>query len=104
PPAHRQDAFRVICWLAAGAQYGLIAGALALVNLPRGDPPHERVEPEDRFDRHIYRREQIVVTADVTAFVCDERAYLGRRQAFNKSSGDQEHWPANADDAWFEHE
>ena len=102
-PTDLENAFGVVARPAARSKHRFVAGAFALVDEPRLDPPHRRMEPEERFDRHVDRGSEIVMAADMAPLVRDQRAQLRGRQAFDDALGKQQPRTTDADDARFRH-
>jgi len=51
--------------MAAEFKNGFVAGALALVDEPRSQPPDQRMEPEDGLDEEVNTGGQVVSPARV---------------------------------------
>ena len=71
-----QDALGVHPRLVAQTHDRFVARALALVDQARADPPHQRMEPEQRFDRHVDRRGEVVAPPHVRELVREHRGEL----------------------------
>ena len=63
--ANRNNPSRVNLRIAACAQHGLIAGALALFYKPRAEPIDQGMKPEDGLHRHVNRAREVVVAPHV---------------------------------------
>ena len=88
---HGEDALGVHPRVAAQPDDVGVAGALALVDEPRADPPHQRVKPEQRLDDHVHRRGEIVATANVHDFVRENGLHLALVQMIGDASRPQQH-------------
>src|SRR5262249_18056830 len=73
----------------------------ALVQHARSDPPHQRMEPKDRFYYHVYGGEDIVSAAHVTHFVSENRTELLSIQMFQETSGKNQNGAKETNDSWF---
>ena len=102
-PTNADDAFGVGNRCCRFGDDMLIAGLLTGGDETRADPPHQRVEPEDRFDQHVDHRGEVVATPHVADLVRDHRGELVGGQVRIDSVRQQDHWPPESDDAWFEH-
>ena len=58
---------------AAQLDDGFVAGTLALVDQPRANPPDQRIEPEQRLDKHMDERGQVVAPPNVAHLVGHDR-------------------------------
>ncbi len=86
----------------ARLQHCFVAGALAVVNQPRSQPPDQRMEPEKGLDQHMYSGGEVVAAADVAQFVREDGFQLGARQAVCYALGQQQHWAKDAENTWLE--
>jgi hypothetical protein len=75
--ADARDPLGIVHGIAAAIQHFLVARTFALVDKTRADPPHERVEPEERLDDHVDRGGQVVAPANVAELVSQDRVELG---------------------------
>ena len=75
--------------LAVAAEFDdlLVTGALALFEQARSQPPDKGIEPENRFDQHVHRGVEIVATAYVPDFVCEDGFEVRVFQAVRDPSG-----------------
>ena len=97
-----RDALGVDLRLVPGLQHDLVAGLLALLQKARPDPPHRRVEPEDRFHHHVHRGCEIVAPANVADLVGDDGAELRGAEALFNPMRQQQHGAKDAKDAGFD--
>src|SRR6185312_4270563 len=58
--ADAQYAFCIDARLVHLTEHGFVACTLTFFDEPRADPPHQRMEPEDPFDSHVDRGQQVV--------------------------------------------
>ena len=100
--ARLEDALRVDLRLAALPDDLFVAGALALVDEPRADPPHQRMKPEHRLHDHVQRRGEIVATANVRELVREDRFDLLVAQTLADAARPQQDRPQDAEDARLE--
>jgi hypothetical protein len=80
----------------------LVAGLFAGGHETRADPPHHGVKPEQRLDRHVDYRGQVVATPHVADLVRDNRGELIVGQVPVDPCRQEDHRPPEANDAWFE--
>ena len=100
--ADLENRFRVVARVTAGLQDCLVAGAFALVDEPRLDPPDGGMEPVDRFHQHVQHGHEIVAAPDVTPLVRDHGAQLRGGETLDEPVGKQQHRAKDADDARFQ--
>src|ERR1700716_2775708 len=96
--AHRQNSLGIHTGLGALAQDLFIAGALALCNQSRSDPPHQRMKPEKELHQHVERSKRIVPPADMTYLLVENRPELGRAEHIGDSRRDQQDWLSPSND------
>ena len=82
-----QNAFGVDVTITAEFEHFFIAGALALVDEARAEPPDERIEPEDRFDQHVQCGVEIVTAADMPDLMRENRFQVRVFQVRGDASG-----------------
>ena len=85
--------------LTEGLQHVFIASALAFLHQPRTHPPNQWVKPEDRLDKHVERRREVVATANVTQLVGQDGFQLRRRETFLETRGHEQYRTPESDDA-----
>jgi hypothetical protein len=75
-PADADDPLGVGNRLGRFADDVLVARLLPRGDQTRADPPHHRVEPEERLDQHVDRCGEVVATTHVTDLMPDHRGKL----------------------------
>src|SRR4029077_6417134 len=88
--ADTEDGIGIVARTAALRDDRFIAGEFTLFEQSRADPPDQRVEPEDRFDKHVDRSKEVVAAADMPELVCDGGVELLRREVLFDPGRQQE--------------
>ena len=84
PLANLNEGFGIKIGRVAPADNVFVARVFSFLNQPSADPPHQRVEPENRFDDHVDRHQKIVAAPHMAQLVRENCLYLGRREAFGE--------------------
>ena len=96
-----ENAFGVDFRIRSQAQHCFVAGALALFDQPRPNPPHHRMEPEQRLDSHVNRSEEVVPSPDVAKFMRQQRRHLRLGEPLDDARGQQQNRPPKSHHARF---
>jgi hypothetical protein len=94
---------RVVSRLASLPEHSFIAIPLALVHHLRSYPPHDWVEPKQRFNAHVDGGCQIIHTPYVAKFMPKDGLELLWRQPIRNSFGQQKNRTKKAENPRFHH-
>jgi hypothetical protein len=98
---HLEDCFSVSLRICSHLQHLFVTGTFALESESRAYPPDHRMKPEQDFHHDVHQRTQIVLAADVTDLVCEDRVELGIGKAFRQPEGPQEPRAEDTSDGGF---